>query len=51
MNIRGPDSIIISLRWVMRGVVGIEIIPSIIAGAGSCSGLSALDIQAGVQRR
>ena len=51
LNTRGPDSIIISLRWVMRVVVAIEIIPSIVAGAASCSGLSGLDMRAGVQRR
>ena len=52
LNTRGPDSIIISLRWVMGDVVAIEIIPLIVAGAASCSSLSALEyMRAGVQCR
>ena len=33
MKTRGPDNIIISLRWVIRVMVEIEIIPLIVAGA------------------
>ena len=50
-NTRGPDCIIIPLRGVMRVMVETEIILSITNGAESCSGLSALDVRAGVQRR